>query len=66
MLNRPTDPRRELTTEDLLALAEGLTIAFPHLPEEDLGRFQALAWKLTTIVMRMGRVDDTPQALRRA
>jgi hypothetical protein len=66
MLDRPTDPRRELTTEDLLALAESLTIAFPHLPETELDRYQALAWKLTTIVMRMGRVDATPQALRRA
>jgi hypothetical protein len=66
MLNGPTDPRRDLTTTDLLALAEGLTIAFPHIPEADLGRYQALAWKLTTIVMRMGRVDNAWQLAHRA
>jgi hypothetical protein len=51
MLNWLNDPRRELMAADLLALAEGLTIALLHIPEPDLGRLQALAWKLTTLSM---------------
>ena len=60
----PTDPRVELTINDLMMLAAALSIALPSISKADRVRYQALATKLATIVIRAQQWENAQRADR--
>jgi len=56
MARHRRDPRLDLTPDDLWALSAALTMALPHIPEDDHARYQALAAKLATIIVRLAQL----------
>jgi hypothetical protein len=64
MADGATDPRLELTVDDLLTLAAAVAIALPTINEVDRVRYQELAAKLATILIRTHQIEDAGQADR--
>jgi hypothetical protein len=62
MTDGPTDPRLELTIDDLMTLSAAVAIALPTINEVDRLRYQDLAAKLATILIRAQQFEDTQQA----
>jgi hypothetical protein len=62
MTDGPTDPRLELTIDDLMTLSAAVAIALMNINEVDRDRYQELATKLATILMRTQQVEDRQQA----
>jgi hypothetical protein len=62
MADGPSDPRLELTVDDLLTLSAAVAIAVPTINEVDCVRYQELAAKLATILIRTQQLEDTGQA----
>jgi hypothetical protein len=61
MTDGATDPRLELTVDDLTTLAAAVAIALPTINEVDRVRYQALATKLASILIRTRQVEDGQQ-----
>jgi hypothetical protein len=57
-----SDPRLELTLDDLRTLCAAVAIALPTINEVDRARYRALATKLKTILLRAQQVDQLWQA----
>jgi hypothetical protein len=62
MTDGPTDPRLELTIDDLMTLSGAVAIALPTINDVDRVRYEALAAKLATILLRVGQREDPGHA----
>jgi hypothetical protein len=58
MTDGPADPRLELTIDDLMTLSGAVAIALPTINDVDRARYQELAAKLATILMRSQHLAD--------
>jgi hypothetical protein len=58
----PTDPRLELTIDDLITISAAVAIALPTMNAVDRIRYQALATELARILIRTRQVEDGQQA----
>ena len=66
MTDTPRDPRLDLTIDDLMTLMGAVTVAVQTLNEGDRLRYQDLAAKLASILLRVSQCDRAPQAGRPA
>lgn len=62
MPDRPTDPRLELSRDDVFTLSGAVAIAIMQMNETDRVRYQELAAKLADILMRIEQSADDQQA----